>query len=411
MLLIILITQLQTDSITMQAAIDRAFMNSPAYFESQLSVTKARIQFYQSLFNLLPTPSATTTMSTNELNDVETSQCTNGLNATLPVFDLDIISSIFVAGGQLTGSKIQHRSDVGGLILRVKTAYYNFINGRELVQSSAIAIERAQKNYDLVKTKLDLGSASRLEMLQAEVFQLRTMQDQARAKTLEATAQEELKTLLGADRIYVPADSITEPDSMVFMDIDSLLALLNRVNYSVRVADQVQRIARLNLYASYLSFLPRISLFYSKTLYADSFKFDFEYFSDRAATNYGFSIALPIFELKGLIFRVLNACADARQKGYTRVRTLMEAKKSLRTAYFSLQESYDRLQFAKKSYEAADEAAKIAAERYALGALSLIDLLTTESSGYDARVTYVQSLTDYYVQRANLSYLIGEQEQ
>lgn len=394
----------------MQEAIDRAFMNSPAYFESRLSVTKARIQFYQSLFNVLPTLSATTTMSTNELSGVETSQCTNELNATLPVFDLDIISAIFVAGGQLSGSKIQHRSDVGGLILRVKTAYYNLMNGRELVRSSAVAIERAQKNYDLVKTKLDLGSASRLEMLQAEVFRLRTLQDQARARTLEATAQEELKTMLGADRIYVPVDSIAEPDSVAFMDIDSLLTLLENVNYSIRVADQVQRIARLNLYASYVSFLPRISLFYSKNLYDDSFKFDFEYFSDRAGTNYGFSIALPIFELKGLIFKVLNARADARQKGYTRMRTVMEARKSLRTAYFSLQESYDRLKFAQKSFEAADEAAKIAAERYALGALSLIDLLTTESSGYDARVTYIQSLTDYYVQRANLSYLIGELE-
>jgi outer membrane protein len=403
-------TQLQVDSITMQDAIDRAFMNSSAYFESQLSVTKARIQFYQSLFNVLPALSATTTMATSEFNDVETSQCTNGLNATMPVFDLDVISAMFVTGGQLTGSKIQHRSDVAGLILRIKTAYYNLINGNELVRSSGIAIERAQKNYDLVKTKMDLGSASRLEMLQAEVYHLRALQDQAQARTLEATAQEELKTLLGADRLYVPVDSITEPDTAVFMDIDSMLALLERFNYSVRVADQVRRIARLNLYASYLSFLPRISLFYSKTLYNDSFKFDFEFFGDRAATNYGFSVALPIFELKGLIFKVLNARADARQKSYARVRAIMEAKKSLRTAYFSLQESYDRLQFAKKSYETADEAAKIAAERYALGALSLIDLLTIESSGYDARVTYVQSLTDYYVQRANLSYLIGEQE-
>jgi len=117
---------------------------------------------------------------------------------------------------------------------------------------------------------------------------------------------------------------------------------------------------------------------------------------------------LPIFELKGLIFRVLNARADAHQKGFARIRTLLETRKSMQTAYFSLQESYDRLQFAKKSYEAADEAAKIAAERYALGALSLIDLLTIESGGYETRVTYIQSLTDFYIQKTNLSYLIGE---
>ena len=201
---------------------------------------------------------------------------------------------------------------------------------------------------------------------------------------------------------------MTEPENLVFPDLDSLIKALEKINYNVRVANKVRDIARLNVWASYLSFLPRISLFYGKTLNTDSLVFDFEYFNDNATTNYGINVSFPIFEIKSLIFKNLNARNDLRLKEYSRIRIVMETEKALKTSYFALQESYDRLQYARKSHEAADEVSRIAVERYALGALSLVDFLATESSAYEARVGYVQSLTDFYIQKANFSYVIGE---
>ena len=395
------------DSISIRDAVDLAFKNSPLYYESKLSLNKAQIGFYQSLSNLLPTISVTGSLTKTKFDEMTSEKYTNILNLSMPVFDLDILSSIIVARGQLEGTRIQHKSELANLILRVKTAYYSLVNGRELLKSSEIAIERAQKNAELVATKYTLGSASKLEELQAEVFYLRALQDRSKARTIEITAHEELKTLIGLNRDFFPIDSIPEPDTLVFSDLDSLITNLDRINYNVRVANEMRRIARLNLWASCLSFLPRVSVFYGKALSSDSLVFDYDYFSENATTNYGINVSLPIFEIKSLIFKNLNARNDLHQKEYSQIRTLMETEKALKTSYYSLQESYDRLRFARKSFDAADEAAKIAAERYALGVLSLIDLLSTESSVYEARVTYTQTLTDFYIQKANFSYLIG----
>jgi outer membrane protein TolC len=66
------------------------------------------------------------------------------------------------------------------------------------------------------------------------------------------------------------------------------------------------------------------------------------------------------------------------------------------------------LRFAKKSLELAEEAIVLASEQYSLGMISFLDLLRTEEDYYNARVSLVQALNDYYLQQSNLSYLLGK---
>jgi outer membrane protein TolC len=325
----------------------------------------------------------------------------------MPLFDLDIISAIFVAHGQMKGNRIQHEADVSNLILRIKTAYYNLINALELLESSEITIERAQENLKLVEAKYELGAASRLELLQGEVFYLNAEQDRARARTLEISAQEELKSILGSEIDIHPVDELLDPGFAELPDLDSLMAILYDVNYEVRIARELRNVAGVNLVSSYLAFLPRISLFYGYNVVSDSFVFDFQYYNDNAVKNYGVSISLPIFEIKNLIFKYLNARKDLQKSKFAQRRAELETEKILRTTYYSLVESLDKLQFARKSLDAANEAATISREQYALGITSFLDFLTSEQAIYDARVSYTSALSDYHVQQATFSYLLG----
>jgi outer membrane protein TolC len=327
----------------------------------------------------------------------------------MPLLDLDIISSIFVAHGQMKGSSIQHEADAANLILRIKTAYYNLINALELLSSSEITIERAHENLKLVQAKYDLGAASRLELLQGEVFYLNAQQEKSRARTLEISAQEELRSILGVENDIYPTDMLVAPESTTMPDLDSLMTILYEANYEVRVAKEFRNVSKINLISSYLAFLPRVSLFYGYNVLSDSFVFDFEYYRDNAVKNYGISVSFPIFEIKHLIFGYLNAKKDLQKSEFAQRRAELEAEKVLRTTYYSLRESFDKLQLAKKSLDAANEAAVISREQYALGIISFLDFLTSEKSIYDARVSYTSALSEYYVQQATFSYLLGIQ--
>jgi cobalt-zinc-cadmium efflux system outer membrane protein len=135
--------------------------------------------------------------------------------------------------------------------------------------------------------------------------------------------------------------------------------------------------------------------------------FDFEYYLDNATKNYGVSIAFPIFEIKSLIFRYLNAKKDHEMSKYTQKRVMLESENALRTTYFSLREALAKIDLARKSLDAAEEATIIAREQYALGLVSFLDLLAAEKAIYDARVSYTSALSDYYQQGAKFSYLLG----
>lgn len=405
--MIFLLLFAQVDSLSMDQAIDKALANSPIYGESRVSLEKSRIQFYQVLTELLPNAYVTGTYTKSDFQGYTTSGYEGSLQLAMPLFDLDIISAIFVAHGQMQGNKIQHEADVSNLILRIKTSYYNLINALELLESSKVAIERAQENLKLVEAQYELGAASRLELLQGEVFYLNAEQDRARARTLEISAQEELKSILGSEVEIHPIDELVDPGLVQLPDLDSLMAILHDVNYEVRLARELRNVARVNLVSSYLSFLPRISLFYGYNVVSDSFVFDFQYYNDNAVKNYGVSVSLPIFEIKNLIFKYLNARKDLQKSEFAERRAELETEKGLRTTYYSLVESLDKLQLARKSLDAANEAATISREQYALGIISFLDFLTSEKAIYDARVSYSSALSDYHIQQATFSYLLG----
>ncbi len=406
MILLLLFSQI--DSLSLDQTIALAFHQSPTYYESMATLDKTRILFYHSLANLLPTLSANVQYTkSDEYNDSLTSYYSGSLNLSMPVFDLDVISAIFVANLQLKGGAIQHQANTANMILKIKTAYYNLVNARELIKSTEIAIARAEENSKLVATKYELGTASRLELLQAEVFYLRTLQDRASAKTREITAQEELKSLLSIEHDVYPVDTLTNPEYTELPDLDSLILILQKANYDIRTARELRNIAKLQLISSCLGFLPKVSFFYNRRFMSDSLVFDFQYYEDISRKNYGVSVALPIFEIKSLVFNYLEARKELQLQEFAKKRVTLQSAKALRTTYFTLIESLDKLRYAQKGLDAAYEAVSIAREQYTLGVLSLLDYLKAEQDLYDARVSYNSALSDYYLNKANFSYLLG----
>jgi outer membrane protein TolC len=396
------------DSLTLKQAIDIALSRSPVYHESRITMDKSRIQFYQRLSDLLPSLSATADYSKSNNDGSETDLYTGRLMLNQSVFDFDIISSIFVSRRQLNSAGIQHTADISGLVLDVEKAYFNLIYASELMKASETTIKRAEENKTLIDTKYRIGSASKLDALQAEVFYLSALQDQAKAKTTQITAQEGLKSLLAESNDIYPVDSLSQPDTSEFPLIDSLEAVFVAVNNDIRIAQELEHVAQLNLLSSYLAFLPKVSLFYGYTYTSDELVFDFQQWRENAVKNYGISVSFPILEIKSLIFNNLNAHKDLQLKKLAKQRVILETEKSLNTAYYGLREANEQLRYASKSLDAATEAATIARQQYAVGLISFLDLLTTENNLNITKVALASATSNFYVQRATLSYLLGE---
>lgn len=397
----------QVDSLSLAEAIEIGMARSPAYLESRASLGKARIDFYRSLSYLLPTVTTTGTYTRTRVSGIEDDRYVGSLSLAVPIFDLDVISAIVVAGAQMSSAEIGRQESAASLVLRIKSAYVGLVGARELERAAESAITRAEENQRLVQTKFELGSASRLEVLQAEVFMLRARQDRAKARTQYETAQQELQALLDLSRTVVPTDTLVEPAIVELPPLDTLRVVLERANYAVLLANKAQSVAKANLILTSAAFLPRVSFFWGYTSTTDSLIFDFQYHRENAVRNYGINVSVPLLEIQQLVFDWLAARKDKEVQDYRSRRAVLEAEKSLVVAYLGLQESEERLRFARASQQASREAGALAREQYNLGIISLLDLLGVEEDYYNARVVYIQALSDHYVQEANFTYLLA----
>jgi outer membrane protein TolC len=405
--LLILLFFFQIDSLSLDQVIDRVFENNPDYFQSRISLDKSRVLYTEALCNYLPTLSVSGSYTKHENNGQGAYPYSGSASLSQPILDMDIISSIIDAHYGVKITRCQYESNIGALLLDTRTSYYDLIYAYELVASSEIAIEQAKESYDLIKTKYDIGAASKLDKLQAEVYYLSAQQDKARARTTLSNAQSKLKSLLASENEIYPTDTLVAPHIFEFPPLDSLILAMQKANYSIRIAENTEAQARSDLTFSYLAFLPKISVFYGYSSSLESFTWDHDVWQDNASYNYGVRVSLPIFELKSLIFDNITARQDMKIKEYAKQNTVLEQKLSLQSVYAGLVETYEQLQLADKSLDAATEAIAIAQAQYALGSISFIELLKAEQDIYNAHSTRISSLSDFYGRRAELSYYIG----
>ena len=77
--------------------------------------------------------------------------------------------------------------------------------------------------------------------------------------------------------------------------------------------------------------------------------------------------------------------------------------------YTSLSTAFQQIQIAATNVTAADEDLRVQAERYRMGAATILDLLTSQSSLTQAQVSLIQARFNYLVARAGLEAIMGRE--
>src|SRR6185369_5157144 len=123
--------------------------------------------------------------------------------------------------------------------------------------------------------------------------------------------------------------------------------------------------------------------------------------------TFSVSVSYPLFnnfsrEDNALRARVNedNAAATLRDARLLAQQNLIQQLGSLRTAE-------ERIQIQQASIAAAQEDLRVQNQRYTLGASTLLDLLTSQSTLNGARAALIQARQDYRIARAQIEAIIG----
>jgi len=329
-----------------------------------------------------------------------------GLNASMRVFD----------GGRNWNAIAQSKSDVNAaeandvaqrfnVSLQVKTQYYAILAARESEAAALTQLDQAQAELRAAAARVRAGAATLSDSLRS-VIQV------GNARLALLTAQNNLRIASAAlTRLVAAPYLVTAQPSdtleRVLAPIDSV-QLLQFAEHGPAVEQASAQLvsAQAAVRAARAPYLPTIDVSYSKAgngfdqayglgrpfAYSNSFRIGASY---PLWNNYQREDALTRA-------RVAQDNADATLRD-----ARLAAQQNLVQQLASLRAAEERIQIQQASVASAEEDLRVQQQRYSLGASTLLDLLTSQTTLDQQRAALIQARQDYRIARAQIEAIIG----
>jgi outer membrane protein len=330
-----------------------------------------------------------------------------GISSTLTLFE----------GGRRFAELSQSRADVGAaeanevsqrfnIALQVKREYFSILAARESEAAARAQLEQAEQQFRAATARVRAGAATMSDSLRSviQVGNARLALLTARNNVRDASAA---LTRLVASQVTVtarPADTLDLPIAPV--DSQMLLQLAER-GPAVRQAEAQFRAARAGVRVARSSYLPSVDMTFRRS----GSGFDPYYGIGGGSLQYsrtlGFGLNFPIFNnfaREDQIVRA-NVQEDVAEAQLRDARLL--ARQNLIQQVGALRTAEERIEIQRASVAAAQEDLRVQQQRYNLGASTLLDLLTSQTTLNAARAALIQARQDYRVARAQIEATIG----
>jgi outer membrane protein len=292
--------------------------------------------------------------------------------------------------------------------LNVKQQYYNVLAARESESAALAQLEQAEQQLRSATARVTAGVATKSDSLRS-LIQLGNAQlalETARNNLRVANAA--LTRLVGLDQLVTaqPADTLEVIEPLA---IDSVaLAQLAVEGPVVDQAEANLSAARAGRRAANTRYLPTISASYSRGGSGTGrFGIGDDPYNYSGALR--LNLSFPLFNQFSREDAVVRADVS-RDNAEAQLRDSRLAAQQNLTQYLgALQLAERRIQIQQASVDAAEEDLRVQQQRYALGASTLLDLLTSQTTLNQARAALISARYDYRVAKAQLETLVGRE--
>ncbi|HEY2806101.1 MAG TPA: TolC family protein [Gemmatimonadales bacterium] len=426
----------QTRTVTLADAIRLSVQLQPSMVGAEQNVRLAEMQYRQTEAAFLP--SLSTSLTTSRSGGSRASQF--GVPTNVEAFyssrlgitaNWDLFTG-FRRGYQrrMAGATTDQREATlhgqqYATILATEQAFYLALADSELVGVAASQLRAADEQLKLTSERLRLGATTRSDSLRASVAY-------GTAEVALITAQSNLKFAQATLARAIQVDGFVTPvsDTMLFARVPNLdtAALMREALEgapTVLQATANTAIARAGKGVSRAAWLPTVSLALGNTWLAGNgttvirdantnaiidtlgptnVPFGGNYL---AGWNVSLSVSYPLFN--NLTRETNSVSSDVTfQTAVAAERDARLAVSTTLTEYFAaLQSAQARIDVGVVNVAAATEDLRMQTERYRLGAATILDVLTSQATLDQARVSLVQARYDYLTARAEIEAVLG----
>jgi outer membrane protein TolC len=267
-----------------------------------------------------------------------------------------------------------------------KKAFYQTLLLKEVWEVNKESEKNANENYLNVKKKFEVGLASELQMLQAEVRWQNLVPNLTQSERNYKLALNSLKSLAGInvnDEFEISGN--LEDVNQKAYEVEITDVLNNRPDYNAKLWER--KLRESNVKVEFSSHLPVLSasFVYQYSALSDEFKFERE-------NNYliaGLNLSIPIFSGWGTSAKVQKAEIELNKAD-------LELEKMQDQIFIQIKNLDLKLTEAENRINSAESTLNIAKKAFNIAEITADNGLSTQLELKDARLAYDQAQLNYY---------------
>jgi outer membrane protein len=402
------------DTLTLDQVVAASLKNSPDIVLAESSITTARSAQRMTTGSYIPSLAVTTNygLASDERLNPETNTIVTG---SADSYRAGLNAAIDVYTGGRRGAESRRADAVTvaaqatlvertyAVTLAAKRAYFDVAKARELTVVAQGRVNRAQEGQTAAERRMQVGSATRSDVLRAQLELNNARNEMAIAQSQYRTAAFALGRLVGVEGpIYAKPFNLQTPRPLAMTDEELAKLAIEQAPFVVSAQSTVES-ARASATAARAQYKPSLRL----TGGYNWFNQDASFNNGQLSWIMGLGINYPVFNGFTREDQVARADASSRNASATYADARRRARADLERVLSALRLAEEQVALTQQAVAVAQEDLRVQDERYKLGMSTMLERITSLVAVLEAERNQVAARYDYEIARAELEALIG----
>jgi outer membrane protein len=399
-------------AITLEEAVALANKNAPEMVQAagRIRTTAAAVRAAQASFLPSLSLSAGASRQLPSFSELGVSSgpwsFSMGMGANLTLFDGgQRFFALAQANSASSSAEAYEVSQRYSVTLSVKEKYFNVLAARESETAAAAQLAQAEQQYVSSVGRVRAGMATRSDSLRAEIQVRNARLAVSDARNSLQSANASLARAVGVSYAVTAAADSTE--SFAPAPSETELTAMAETSPAIIQARRALDSARAGRRSAWTSYLPSLTAGYSRNGSTSASGFSPFGGSYDASGSVRLSLSFPLFNQLQREEQVTQARVAEENAAAALRDALLANKESLTRALGDMRSAQEHVSMQTATVESAQEDLRMQQQRYAIGASTVLDVLTSQTQLDQARRDLIRARYDRRVAQAEIEALIG----
>lgn len=325
--------------------------------------------------------------------------------ASMPLVNAQLWESLKLSGLDVELAVEQARSSKISMISQVKQAFYAVLLTQKSHEVVNGVYENARKNYEKTEQRFNVGKASEVERLRAQVTMMNAEPNVSSAENAVLLATWQLKAVMGIDlgtEVEVVGDLNDYTNEMLtpYVSEDDLSS-----NSTLMQLDIQNRMLESTIRMQKKQYLPTLaaSINYNYSAMGDD---KLSWFPSSTAA---LSLSIPVFDGFQKRYSIKQSKVNKNMLELQREDTERNLRIAIRNYNDQMALCIKNYQAANATVEVAQKSYDISEKMYEVGKATLVELNDAQVALMQSQLTQAQAIYEFMVSKASLDELIGKE--